>query len=79
MSYEIKQKQLSGIFAVVFAVLFMLYFSVGIPVSAAVEYYASWEEYVAAGEPNNSWQDKANAIDAVLEASYQMYTSGDQT
>jgi len=79
MYYEIKRKQLSGIFAVVFAVLFMLYFSVGIPVSAAVEYYASWEEYVAAGEPNNSWQDKANAIDAVLEASYQMYTSGDQT
>ncbi len=79
MSYQTKRKQLLSIFAVVFAVLFLLLSSVGIPVSAAVEYYSSWEEYLEAGEPNNNWQDKANAIDRVLEASYQLYTSGNQT
>ena len=79
MSYQTKRKQLLSIFAVVFAVLFLLLSSVGIPVSAGLEYYSSWEEYLEAGEPNNNWQDKANAIDRVLEASYQLYTSGNQT
>ena len=59
------------------AAMLILLLHLGFSVSAA-EYYGSWDEYKAAGGAANSWNDVASAIDAVLEASYEMYAAGDQ-
>ena len=47
-------------------------------VSAETEYYKSFDEYKAAGGAVSSWNDIADAIDDVMEASYKMYHEGDK-
>ena len=37
----------------------------------------SWDNYKANGGPASTWNDAADAIDSVLELSYQYYTAGD--
>lgn len=44
----------------------------------AVDYYPTWDEYKAAGQPTGTWNNVADAIDTVLEASYELYAAGDQ-
>ena len=41
-----------------------------------LDYIASWEEYLEAGGVNECWDDKANAIDDVIEASINNYKAG---
>ncbi|HBI85085.1 MAG TPA: iron transporter [Ruminococcus sp.] len=67
----------SRICAAAAVMLVLLLQMTGISVYAA-DYYGSWEEYKAAGGAATTWNDVAGAIDAVLEASYQMYEAGDQ-
>ena len=43
---------------------------------ADTEYIATWKEYVATGAPSATWNDVANAIDAVLEAGKELYAQG---
>ena len=66
---------LSVLAAVVWTVICTL---CGMTAQASTDYYASWTDYKAAGGAANTWNDVANAIDAVLEASYELYESGDQ-
>ncbi len=74
-----QKRRFSGAVAVVFMAVFLMFSLTGLSVSASdIEYYASWEDYVAGGEPSATWNDKANAIDDVLEASYRLYVSGNQ-
>ena len=44
---------------------------------AEISFYPSWDEYKAAGNPASSYNDVANAIDDLLEASYAYYEQGD--
>ena len=60
------------------AALVITGFAGSIEASAAVDYYATWDDYVAAGGATETWNDKANAIDAVVEACITMYRQGDQ-
>ena len=46
-------------------------------VSAAGEYIATWEEYKQTGAPSGTWNDVANAMDAVLTAADELYQAGD--
>lgn len=50
----------------------------GIHAAASTDFYPSWDEYKAAGGATATWNDVANAIDAVLEVSYELYAAGDQ-
>lgn len=59
------------------AAAFVLCFA-GFSASAATDFYPSWDEYKASGKPTETWNDVANAIDSVLEASYELYAAGDQ-
>lgn len=43
---------------------------------AKLDYIGSWEEYIEAGGVNDCWEDKANAIDDVIEASINNYKAG---
>ena len=50
----------------------------GIRAFASAEYIPSWEEYKAAGNPASTWNDVADSIDKLMEASYQLYVEGRQ-
>ena len=52
--------------------LMLALFSTGIIAFASTDYYPSWEEYKAAGQPANTWNDVADSIDKLMEASYQL-------
>ena len=56
--------------------LMLALFSTGIIAFASTDYYPSWEEYKAAGQPANTWNDVADSIDKLMEASYQLYSQG---
>jgi high-affinity iron transporter len=72
------QRIRSPILAAIMMVLCILSAQV-IPAHAAeIFFYPSWEEYKAAGEPAETWNDAANAIDSCLEASYAYYLQGDK-
>ena len=72
------QRIRSPILAAIMMVLCILSAQV-IPAHAAeIFFYPSWEEYKAAGEPAETWNDAANAIDSCLEASYAYYVQGDK-
>ena len=47
-------------------------------VHAEISYYPTWEEYKADGNPASSWNDVADAIDSLLEASYAYYEQDDK-
>lgn len=65
--------------AAVLMVLLLLFSITGISVRAAeITYYPTWEEYKAAGEPTGTWNNVADSIDKLLEASYAYYVQGDQ-
>ena len=73
-------RRLKGLIPVLalIAALVITGFAGSIKASAAVDYYATWDDYVAAGGATETWNDKANAIDAVVEACITMYRQGDQ-
>ena len=78
MAHPSKRRAVS-VGAAILMVLMMLSSFVGLTARAEeITFYPSWEEYKAAGEPASTWNDVANAIDAVLEASYAYYHQGDQ-
>ncbi|MBQ8927397.1 MAG: FTR1 family protein [Oscillospiraceae bacterium] len=73
------KRRAASVGAAVLMVLALLVSLAGLPVRAEdITFYPSWEEYKAAGEPASTWNDVANAIDSVLEASYAYYHQGDQ-
>ena len=57
--------------------LMIAVFGTGLTAFASTDYYPSWEEYKAAGEPASTWNDVADSIDKLMEASYQLYAQGD--
>ena len=68
----------SPILTIVLAVLLLLPVQ-GLRAHAEeIFFYPSWEAYKAAGEPADTWNDAANAIDSCLEASYAYYVQGDK-
>ena len=68
----------SPILTIVLAVLLLLPVQ-GLRAHAEeIFFYPSWEAYKAAGEPADTWNDAANAIDCCLEASYAYYVQGDK-
>lgn len=71
------RRRLGQLGAALAVMLFMLLQMTGFS-AFATDFYPSWEEYKASGGAASSWNDVANAIDAVLEASYANYEAGDQ-
>ena len=59
------------------ALVFALTFAAGFRADASVEFIPSWEEYKVKGGATGTWNNVADAIDAVLEASYALYEAGD--
>ena len=71
-----------GIFRVLGVVMTLVIAMLGVTgmrsYAADVDYYPTWDEYKAAGQPTDTWKDVANAIRDVLEASYTLYEQGDK-
>ncbi|MBR1862553.1 MAG: FTR1 family protein [Ruminococcus sp.] len=70
-----KKTALTAVLSLMMAMLIPVF---GITAHAATDYIPTWDEYKVSGNPIDTWNDKANAIDKVLEASYQLYSQGDQ-
>ncbi len=43
----------------------------------ATSYIPTWKEYTESGQPSATWNDVANAMDALLDAGKAIYASGD--
>lgn len=41
------------------------------------EYYATWDEYKASGQPYSTWNNVADAMDAVFDHALELYKAGD--
>ena len=72
-----KKTALTAVLALMMAVMLSL-MGGGIRAFASAEYIPSWEEYKAAGNPASTWNDVADSIDKLMEASYQLYVEGRQ-
>ncbi len=72
-----KKTALTAVLALMIAVMLSL-MGGGIRAFASAEYIPSWEEYKAAGNPASTWNDVADSIDKLMEASYQLYVEGRQ-
>ena len=70
-----KKTALTAVLALMMAVMLSL-MGGGIRAFASAEYIPSWEEYKAAGNPASTWNDVADSIDKLMEASYQLYVEG---
>lgn len=57
--------------------VFLAGFSFVNVVKAEGEYYATWKEYKASGAPSATWDNVADAMDAVFEHAKELYKSGD--
>ncbi len=44
---------------------------------AAESYYSTWDEYKESGQPASTWNDVADAMDAVFERAKELYAEGD--
>ncbi|MBQ8966078.1 FTR1 family protein [Ruminococcus sp.] len=71
-----KKFGLTAVVSLLTAVMLSLFATV-ITASASAEYAPTWEEYKAAGNPASTWNDVADSIDKLMEASYQLYAAGD--
>ncbi len=73
--YRQKERRFTAVF---FAVLmaFFVFASAG-RVYAADAYYGTWADYQASGQPASSWNDVANAMDAVFDYGIELFSQGD--
>lgn len=46
-------------------------------VYAADDYYATWDDYKASGQPAETWNDVAAAMDAVFDHGVELFSQGD--
>lgn len=78
MQSQMRRRTVRFAGALLMVLMFCLTALNGMRVSADTEYYKSFDEYKAAGGAVGSWNDIADAIDDVMEASYEMYHNGDK-
>jgi len=74
-----KKRLVCAVSAVLLCLLMILLPFAQIRAFAAGEYIATWDDYKATGAPAGTWNDVANAMDAVLTAADELYQNGDAT
>lgn len=57
--------------------LLLAFGSVQTAFAADGEYYATWKEYQASGQPSGTWNNVADAMDAVFDRAIELFEAGD--